>query len=218
MAIIAIQRYRSVCSLKFEPSTKRTARVSINGYECQLSPSKVASRVSRWCSAVTRLFSCSFLCPLRPSKGPQIYSMRPIFISILITWLLSAFISTLFTYSTIVVARPSIVAEIRQHVYQTMLAKARNSNSTLDTSRQNNIEFNMEPDPDHLIVRCQNPVPIRVEQFLANYSINSELAKTIVVFATQYFIPLTIACVLYIRIGKIITKQGKLATVRGNNE
>lgn len=208
MAIIAIQRYRSICGLQFETSKTATSRSSINGYNCQLSASKVASRVGRWFAAMCHSCTPFTLCRQRPSRRQQIYSLRPIIISILVTWLLSAVISTLFTYSAAVVESPNISAEICSHYSR--LAKVRTSQAKLP----NLVEPEMHPSCSLVMLRCQNPVPARVEKFLASYSIKADLAKTIVVFVTQYFIPLTISCVLYIRIGKIISKQGKLATLQ----
>lgn len=86
--------------------------------------------------------------------------------------------------------------------------------SNVDDTDMSGSILNGHPDED-VMLRCQNPIPANMEQVLASVSINIDFAKSITVFITQYFIPLTISCCLYIRIGKIISHQGKLANVRG---
>lgn len=211
MAIIAIHRYRSVCGLRFRASvSKQASKSSIElKQECELSPSKVASRVGQWCvatsSATAQFLPCCGLPRLCGSRSKQLYSMRAICTTIAITWALSAFISALFTYSSTIVAKKDIFA---------LILNLYNGNS--DANHDLSMNFNHEEEhPVHVMLRCQNLLPQSVDDFFEHYSIKADFVKSVAVFVTQYFIPLAVSCCLYIRIGKIITRQGKIATLKG---
>nr|XP_046908712.1 probable G-protein coupled receptor 83 [Dermatophagoides farinae] len=78
------------------------------------------------------------------------------------------------------------------------------------------LSIDQQQEQNH-IYRCRNPINNDIENFIQQtFHIKADLFKTIIVFITQYFIPLSTICYLYIEIGKIIHQQGKLCNVKGN--
>ncbi|KAH9491126.1 G-protein coupled receptor [Dermatophagoides farinae] len=173
------------------------------------------------------------------------FTRRTIYILIIITWLSSALISLLFTYSSEVVAKEDIA-----YILHLFLLKNPDfsipTNNNYDNNQTNNSYSNelngqnpvasVDNHPhfqssssssssslsplnfDHKTMkRCRNPINENVKNFLLeNFSIKADLLLTIIVFITQYFIPLAIVGYLYIEIGKIIHRQGKLCDDKGN--
>jgi len=99
------------------------------------------------------------------------------------------------------------------HYEQLQSNQTDNQLTTLDYA---NFLRGSELESSFIVYRCTNPVPPSVESFIESVtSLKVDFAKTLLVFATQYFIPLSMAAVLYIRIGKTIQHQGKIANLRG---
>uniref|UniRef100_A0A6P6YEN6 Probable G-protein coupled receptor 83 n=1 Tax=Dermatophagoides pteronyssinus TaxID=6956 RepID=A0A6P6YEN6_DERPT len=188
MAIIAIQRYQSLTGFR----RHSTSVVIDNNHNHNHNNHNSDNQIYQLYLQIKLLISsvyCCYYCKYYITK--QIpdndgYTRRTIYILIIITWLLSALISLLFTYSSEVVVTED-ATYLLLFFDQTTLK------------------------------RCRNPINKNVQQFLLeNFSIKPDLFITVTVFVTQYFIPLAIVGYIYIKIGKIIQRQGKLYDNRGN--
>lgn len=217
MAIIAIQRYRSVCGLRLDyESSKITSTTAASGNGCSVVSTTLVRRTNQICSIVVLPFKKLWTCCCRSDcfKSGNPYSMKAIFTAIIITWLSSALIAVLFTYNCMVVKTKNafgLIIHLSNYSAQ--------ENCLNETNNSTNDSYESEKMPELLDYqnRCQNPIPKQVEDFLTRFSIKAYFAKSVIVFITQYFIPLAISCCLYIRIGKIITLQGKLTCIRSKS-
>ncbi|KAI2807899.1 Neuropeptide Y receptor [Blomia tropicalis] len=226
MAVIAIQRYRSVCGFHYQlVNGERTETNSSDADLTSKQPAKVYKCCTTCLSFVIGLITCQFLERMCIPRTQRIYSMRTIFIAIVVVWICSAFVSALFTYSSSVVEREDFFSTILWNLYDVNSTKINTFNKTvndaigygIESTELDSPEFNNNIETSiHVVFRCQNPLPHGVDSFFKQYSIKADLAKTVVIFVTQYFIPLAVSCGCYVRIGKIITQQGKIATIRGN--
>lgn len=210
MAIIAIQRYRSVCGLNFDYDSAKTSPPNADKNGCV--PGGLVRLTRKLCSILCLPLSALWACCSKPncltSSRNNTFSMRAIFAIIVVTWLASAVISAIFTYHSSLVERIGVLAILYTAYHPSQ-------NATNDTSSEGDI-LEDEARKDFTL-RCHNPLPESLEDFFVSYQIKAYLAKSILVFVTQYFIPLAISCVLYIRIGKIIALQGKLTSIRGES-
>ncbi|KAH9491127.1 neuropeptide Y receptor, partial [Dermatophagoides farinae] len=165
------------------------------------------------------------------------FSMRTIYLFIIIIWIISSLFSWLLTYSSVVVMKKdaSYILEILvRGLYEDSSSSSmiENSNDTdnidddygmiINSNNKNRSNFlenfliDQQQEQNH-IYRCRNPINNDIENFIQQtFHIKADLFKTIIVFITQYFIPLSTICYLYIEIGKIIHQQGKLCNVKGN--
>ncbi|XP_075677092.1 uncharacterized protein LOC142645225, partial [Dermatophagoides pteronyssinus] len=149
----------------------------------------------------------------------------------IIIWLISGLFAWLLTYSSEIVRKK----DASYHLLEVLLRDfyEKNSSTTFDdnfndtTGDQQQQQQEQEKffenflinqqQPNYQINRCRNSINLNLKQFIQkNFHIKPDLLKTIFVFITQYFIPLTLIGFLYIRIGKIIYQQGKLCNVQEN--
>ncbi len=130
--------------------------------------------------------------------------LKTIFTTVLVLWIASATISTLFTYPSRVVSRQNIYGAFYHHL--------------MAINNKTGERLGLPPDynPPLTMYRCTNPLPRGVERTARKLGLKhqADLLFSLVVFVTQYFIPLSIACLLYVRIGKTIAHQGRLASLK----
>ncbi|KAH7639816.1 hypothetical protein HUG17_3849 [Dermatophagoides farinae] len=220
MAIIALQRYYSV--YRFRSALQLNKIIRLLFYHQHRNHQKQHNDDQH--KNITTIIDDSF-------------SMRTIYLFIIIIWIISSLFSWLLTYSSVVVMKKdaSYILEILvRDLYEDSSSSSmiENSNDTdnidddygmiINSNNKNRTNFlenfliDQQQEQNH-IYRCRNPINNDIENFIQQtFHIKADLFKTIIVFITQYFIPLSTICYLYIEIGKIIHQQGKLCNVKGS--
>lgn len=144
----------------------------------------------------------------------RIYSLRNIIIVIIFVWIISACLAVMFTYSSDVVEKEPFFSVFVKHLIYSNQQQQQQQNETLDwLDSATEMLARQEK-----LLRCQNPMPsFWATQLKMYFNQHDDLVKSLIVFCTQFLVPLTIAIVLYIRIGKIINEQGRLASAKSKS-
>ncbi|KAH9413423.1 hypothetical protein DERP_007899 [Dermatophagoides pteronyssinus] len=214
MTIIALQRYRSVNHFQITSSSSSSTTNQFILQQQQQQQQQKRNNSNNEINSNTNY-------NLNYNKNLSSYLLI-----IIIIWLISGLFAWLLTYSSEIVRKK----DASYHLLEVLLRDfyEKNSSSTTfddnfndttgDQQQQEKFFENFlinQQQPNYQINRCRNSINLNLKQFIQKYfHIKPYLLKTIFVFITQYFIPLTLIGFLYIRIGKIIYQQGKLCNVQ----